>query len=377
MAPDEPDRRRRLRLSSVVLPTLAVSVIALLLGCIFVFPTYIVDRDLTGTRGQLTQDEHVKATNDVRTTLLQGLAGAFFLATAFFTWRQLGISQRQLRVAEDQQVSDRFTKAIEQLGSDKLDVRLGGIYSLERIAADSERDHGPIVEVLASFVRTRSTRSSDAGPTLVNESPSRVVTAIRRMLVGHAPASTAANRSAPIVEGPAPDIQAAMTVLGRRNPAHERHTRVRLDLRKVALPKVDLRYAHLQRSLLNDAYLEAADLRDAHLEDSRLVAAHLEHARLRAAHLQGARLVKAHLDGAQLFRAHLEGANLLDAHLEGARLGEAHLSGAILCRAHLQGAYLRTAHGLGQADLSGAVWDTTTTWPDGFQPESHTQATPA
>ena len=43
---------------------------------------------------------------------------------------------------------DRYAKAIEQLGSSKLDVRLGGIYGLERIAKTSERDHPTVVEVL-------------------------------------------------------------------------------------------------------------------------------------------------------------------------------------------------------------------------------------
>jgi hypothetical protein len=33
-------------------------------------------------------------------------------------------------------VTDRYTKAIEQLGSDRLDVRIGGIYALERVARD-------------------------------------------------------------------------------------------------------------------------------------------------------------------------------------------------------------------------------------------------
>jgi hypothetical protein len=58
-----------------------------------------------------------------------------------------------LQVAEQGQLTERYTKAIEQLGSDKLDVRLGGIYALERIAADSERDHPTVVEVLSAFVR--------------------------------------------------------------------------------------------------------------------------------------------------------------------------------------------------------------------------------
>jgi hypothetical protein len=41
--------------------------------------------------------------------------------------------------------SDRYTKAIEQLGSDKLDLHLGGIHALERIAVDSKRDRSTVV----------------------------------------------------------------------------------------------------------------------------------------------------------------------------------------------------------------------------------------
>ena len=40
--------------------------------------------------------------------------------------------------------------------SDNLDVRIGGIYALERIARDSARDHSTIMEVLAAFIREHS-----------------------------------------------------------------------------------------------------------------------------------------------------------------------------------------------------------------------------
>ena len=59
-------------------------------------------------------------------------------------------------LTEQGQVTDRYTKAIEQLGSDKLDVRVGGIYALERIARDSKTDHPTVMEVLAAFIREHS-----------------------------------------------------------------------------------------------------------------------------------------------------------------------------------------------------------------------------
>src|SRR5580692_4971184 len=47
---------------------------------------------------------------------------------------------QQLELALSSQMTDRFTKAIDQLGSPNKAVRIGGIFALERIARDSLRD---------------------------------------------------------------------------------------------------------------------------------------------------------------------------------------------------------------------------------------------
>jgi uncharacterized protein YjbI with pentapeptide repeats len=316
----------------------AFIVLGLILACVFVFPGYLVDHDLAGkTRGTLKPDALLKATNDIRTTLLQGVAGAFFLATAFFTWRQIRVSQEQLRltqqqlkVSEDQQIAERFTRAIEQLGSASLDVRVGGIYALERIAGDSARDNGVIVEVLTALIRERVPWSPDST------------------------ASTA--RAEPPSDRVPSDIQAILTVLGRRD-VNDKDNKPTVDLCAVDLHNASLRGAKLQRALLNDSNLTGADLRRAQLSHARLVKTTLHSARLQEADLQGARLIDSDLREAKLFGAHLEGANLIEADLEGARLMKAHFEGANLSGAHLDGARFR-----------GMSWDEKTTWPRGFDP---------
>ncbi|WP_409465059.1 hypothetical protein [Amycolatopsis sp. GA6-003] len=45
---------------------------------------------------------------------------------------------------------------MEQLGAKEIATRLGGIYGLERLMADSPRDFSMIVQVLASYVRERA-----------------------------------------------------------------------------------------------------------------------------------------------------------------------------------------------------------------------------
>jgi hypothetical protein len=48
---------------------------------------------------------------------------------------------------------ERFNRAIDQLGSEKTEPRLGGIYALERIANESEKDYWPIMEILTTYIR--------------------------------------------------------------------------------------------------------------------------------------------------------------------------------------------------------------------------------
>src|SRR4028118_2289012 len=68
---------------------------------------------------------------------------------------------KNAELAEQGQITERFTKAIDQLGSDNISIRLGGIYALERIAKDSERDHWTIMEVLSAFVRENAPLKED------------------------------------------------------------------------------------------------------------------------------------------------------------------------------------------------------------------------
>jgi hypothetical protein len=66
-------------------------------------PWFVADRSLAGSTVQ----------NQVRTTLLQGLAGVALLVGAYFTYRQLG-------TVREGQITERFTRAIDQLGHDRL-----------------------------------------------------------------------------------------------------------------------------------------------------------------------------------------------------------------------------------------------------------------
>ncbi|WP_344014588.1 hypothetical protein [Streptomyces thermospinosisporus] len=79
---------------------------------VVVAPRYLLSWDAPST----PTADRAKAINDIRTTLLQGLAGIALLVGAFFTWRQLQVSGQG-------QITQRFTAAVEQLGSPSPEVR--------------------------------------------------------------------------------------------------------------------------------------------------------------------------------------------------------------------------------------------------------------
>src|SRR5829696_1127253 len=97
------------------------------------------------------------AKKDLVLAVAQILAGTALLSGLYFTWRTLQVNR-------EGQITERFTRAIEQLGathddnSKNLELRLGGIYALERIARESEEDHWSIMEVLTAYVWQHSPR---------------------------------------------------------------------------------------------------------------------------------------------------------------------------------------------------------------------------
>lgn len=69
-------------------------------------------------------------------------------------------------------VTELYAKAVEQLGSDKAPVRLGGIYALERVAQDHPGQRQAIVSVMCAYLRMPYTVPGaspvdDADPALV------------------------------------------------------------------------------------------------------------------------------------------------------------------------------------------------------------------
>jgi uncharacterized protein YjbI with pentapeptide repeats len=245
----------------------------------------------------------------------------------------------QAELTREGQVTERYVEAIKLLGSNNLHERLGGIYSLERIMNDSERDHRTVVEVLSAFVRTPARdRGRSDGET------------------GRGPDEDSAEASATVL---APDVTAALTVLGRQ-PVRQTHL---VDLRGARLTGATIHDVDLQ-----DANLQGAELTGARLENVLLVGAHLASATLTGAtfwegdlsdviapdaNLTAVEVVGTRFTNAVLTRAILVGADLTHVDFSHASLHRATLTGARLSKAVLSHASLEHAD-LSEANLEGA-----------------------
>ena len=324
---------------------------------------------LLGSAGAGSAMQRLALENEFRKPLIQLFWGACGLIVLYFAWRRVRAADQNTRLIAAGHIAGCYTQAVAQLaaaegGQPNLEVRLGGIYALEGIARESARDHWTVMEVLSAYVR----RHAPALP------PGQAAGAN-----GHEPAPPAAAETTP-PKTPGIDIQAILTVLGRRDRKARREPPDRslnlagtdlegADFSQARLEKANLRDARLERANFTQACLDGADLRGAHLERANLMEASLQRAELGGAHLERANLMEARLERAYLMKAHLEDANLMDARLEGAYFILANFEGANLQATHLEGAKLMAAHlerailvdarlekaELGGAHLEGAV----------------------
>jgi len=336
-------------------------------------------------RGELKDKERLEAENGARQTLVQLAGGVLLFAGAWVAWAQLqeqhnantttaSVAEQNLRLAQDNllltkqaQATERFTRALDQLNSDRLQVRLGAIYSLGRISRDSPSDQWAIMEILATFVREKSSWGPQAARSTTRhyQMPDFYVLPKEQRI--------------------RQDVQAALTVLG----SHEWHSdfaesnsgalhgywRTWMDLSESDLRGADLmefrgalgktldrRQANV-RVNLQKSHLEGAQLHGAHLESASLISANLEGAAMESVGLAGASLLGATLDGARLDFASLDHADLDDVSARKTSFSDVTARGATVSGdftdAALDGANLRDANLRGGrfigADLSGAV----------------------
>ncbi|MFE2710024.1 pentapeptide repeat-containing protein [Streptomyces mirabilis] len=275
-------------------------------------PWWIEGHRLKDNKGELVSSAGIIVTG-FRTMIVAIVAGVFTALGLWYTRKKHELDQRQFEHAQQQfattlreaqqrdeqqaeltregQVTGRYVEAIKLLASEKLYERLGGIYSLERIMKDSEKDYETVVEVLAAFIR-------------------------------HAPQEEDTGQPGYRIKD---DTQAALSVLSRRP---ERTERLRINLSGANLHNAAMEGARLRHVDFTHADLTHARADGASLDGAMFVDADLTHMHLRGASLQNVDFFGSTLTQTKFDRADLRKSGFLTAKLVRASFAATNLIGA-------------------------------------------------
>ena len=159
-------------------------------------------------------------------------------------------ANRNAEINERNSFTNTFTQAIDQLGAiaqdnPNIEVRLGAIYSLEKLSQANLEYYQPIIDILASYVR----QNAPIPPEDERSDDDKV----------------------------RQDVQTAVTVIGRRKRLEDEPM---LNLTHVYLPNVDLisadlTGANLYKANLIRANLTKVDLKETDLKETDLTGADL------------------------------------------------------------------------------------------------------
>lgn len=220
--------------------------------------------------------------NEARKTIAQVLGGLLLLISFYFTWANLKTTQdsaeKTQRIAQEGRITEQFSKAVIQLADERLQVRLGGIYALEQVSNDSDKYHWAVMELLIAHLH----KEAPWPPKNVEEQSQ-----------------------------PRADIQAILTVIGRRQQSYQNGESQRLDLRGT-----DLRSVNLDGANLAGVNLEGANLQGASLLGANLTSTNLKGVILTNAQLSRSMLRYAYLEGTIMDNAVLDGVNIDEVDLE-------------------------------------------------------------
>lgn len=212
---------------------------------LLIFPFWLFQQ-IPGLFAREDKDSRTFAIDVVKTIISAlGLIATLFAGIGLFV-NYLN-SQAEIQLTQQRLITERFSKAVEQIGNPKEEVVIGGIYSLERIAKDSPKDQWTIMEVLTSYIR----KNSPIPLNIQQLEPEEREKALKKL---------------PSVSIP---VQAALTVIGRRKVENDQagdnlaETTDSNKIKILDLSGTNLRGANLYEAYLNGAYLIGANLNGA------------------------------------------------------------------------------------------------------------------
>ncbi|WP_371555608.1 pentapeptide repeat-containing protein [Streptomyces longwoodensis] len=312
--------------ASIAFLILAVAALLLVLRGPWWFDGEYIDRDglRSGSAALVT---------GLRTALVQIIAAIGASVALLYTARNYRLTRRG-------QVTDRFTKALERLGSDEMYVRIGGVIALEQILQDAPEQALHTTQVLSAFVRRRAPRAEPINVTLAEK-----IVRARKAAKGR---STSSEAPQPLPTVPDEDVQAALTVLTQ--PDLRRHL--------VDKPAPDFSNLHLAGASFAEAdlsffNLSGANLSGANLWKARLIETKLENADLSNSDISRGNFTYALMNGVNLRNAFCARTNFTRTLMHRADFTKGYVYATLFAKTLLEDAVFESAD-IDEADFTDA-----------------------
>lgn len=237
-------------------------------------------------------------------------------------------------------------EGVNKNGEKVLEIRLGGIYALERIARDSKKDHWTIMEILTTYVRENSPVTEE------------VIKSDKEQSHNEPPPSHSIMHQ--------PDIQAILTLIGRRNLSHEKNENYCLNIEGANLHGADLRGANLQKTWMRGTNLRGAWLNKANLHLATLDNANLRNVQMWDTSFHKISLTKANLEYLCAVRANFQDSFLNEAKFQNALAHDCNFKEARLASTDFKNADLRSSD-FQRAYLIKTNFEETNLWKSNFR----------
>ena len=303
------------RSNALVLGLLGALLLALLIAVVAVVPTWLAWNAFAGSHTVARGDQWAVRVSDERRAVLWMLGGLIAVTGLLYTHRRHRLNEIQHELTRDENRTTRYTAAVGQIGDDSIDVRLGGIYALERLARDSVSDRETVWEVVSAFIREH-TRGRKPGEEMQTD-VAAAIAVVTRNEVDHIDLSGADLRGAELVGADFRGARLDGAILDG------------LDLTASLLSGVQARRASFVGARLLHAYLVESDLSGSNLTDALLFGANLDDSRLVGCNLTRANLQQASLKHATLWNSIIKDAQVRNADFAGADLTGVEIHGAI------------------------------------------------
>ena len=212
-----------------------------------------------------------------------GLVIAAVIALPLAIWRSI-VAARQATTAQLGLLNERCKKGADMLASEKLTVRLGGIYTLAWLAREYPGDyHTPIMSLFCVFVRHASRKAGEVAESIKGDNLTQIL-------------ESDGGLDEEVIDRPGEDVQEAMRAICNRSEAQ-------IEIEQVAKLRSNLVGANLSGADLQGANLRNANLAERESVGTRSCGTRICRVRICGTRIWRVRIYRARICGTRIYPA--------------------------------------------------------------------------